>query len=181
MKKISPHSFHIPVLGLGFTIDTPVKVARFGISSVISIVEDDLIERMRKVHALRAAEDFVPISKKENDYRARRITAYLNLVDLLVNRQMAQLRNLPFDEDNELTTYFGLLPNDAPLKTTFAQMQMMPDGGEKKVRQAALRHQVQPGAIDVNIMSKVNKQNYTDDGVLRPKEYNDALADLRGF
>ena len=31
------HSFHIPVLGLGYSIDTPVKVARFGISSVISI------------------------------------------------------------------------------------------------------------------------------------------------
>jgi hypothetical protein len=30
------HAFHIPVLGLGFSIDTPLKVARYGISSVIS-------------------------------------------------------------------------------------------------------------------------------------------------
>lgn len=38
----SEHSFHIPVMGIAFTIDTPIKVARFGISSVISIVEDPI-------------------------------------------------------------------------------------------------------------------------------------------
>ena len=40
---MSLHSFHIPVMGLGFTIDTPLKVAHYGIDSVISIVDDDLI------------------------------------------------------------------------------------------------------------------------------------------
>ena len=40
------HKFHIPVMGLAYTIDTPIKVARFGISSVISIVEDRLVEMM---------------------------------------------------------------------------------------------------------------------------------------
>ena len=38
------HKFHIPVMGLAYTIDSPIKVARFGISSVISIVEDRLVE-----------------------------------------------------------------------------------------------------------------------------------------
>ena len=33
----SEHTFHIPVMGLAYTVDSPVKVARFGISSVISI------------------------------------------------------------------------------------------------------------------------------------------------
>ena len=42
------HKFHIPVLGLGYSIDTPLKVARYGISSVVSVVDDELIERMRK-------------------------------------------------------------------------------------------------------------------------------------
>jgi hypothetical protein len=28
------HSFHIPVMGLAFTIDTPIRVAHYGISSV---------------------------------------------------------------------------------------------------------------------------------------------------
>ena len=31
------HTFHIPVLGLGYSVDTPLKVARYGISSVVSI------------------------------------------------------------------------------------------------------------------------------------------------
>ena len=40
------HHFHIPVMGIAFTIDSPIKVAKYGISSVISIVEDKLIEMM---------------------------------------------------------------------------------------------------------------------------------------
>ena len=39
------HTFHIPVMGLGYTIDTPLKVAHMGISSVVSIIEDELVER----------------------------------------------------------------------------------------------------------------------------------------
>ena len=41
MTKPTQHQFHIPVMGLGFTIDTPVKIARYGINSAISIVEDN--------------------------------------------------------------------------------------------------------------------------------------------
>ena len=48
MNNNSYHKFHIPVMGLAYTIDSPVKVARFGINSVISIVEDRLVEMMRK-------------------------------------------------------------------------------------------------------------------------------------
>ena len=43
------HTFHIPVMGTGYTVDTPVKVAHLGISSVISIVDDILIEKMRGI------------------------------------------------------------------------------------------------------------------------------------
>ncbi len=39
----SAHTFHVPILGIGFTIDTPLKVGRYGISSVISLVDDDFI------------------------------------------------------------------------------------------------------------------------------------------
>ena len=28
--KSATHTFHIPVMGLAYTIDTPLKVARFG-------------------------------------------------------------------------------------------------------------------------------------------------------
>ena len=37
------HDFHIPVMGTAFTIEAaPYKVARFGISSVVSIGDDEL-------------------------------------------------------------------------------------------------------------------------------------------
>ena len=181
MKNVSPHSFHIPVLGLGFTIDTPIKVARFGISSVLSIVEDEMIERMRQVYSRRESLPFTPIAKGEDDYRARRITAYLDLVDSLVSRQVEALRALPFEEGSELTTYFELLPGDSVLRKAYIKMLALEPGPEKESLQQYLRTQVQAGAVDVNIMSKVNKQNYSAQGELLPREYNDALAALRGF
>ena len=42
------HAFHIPVLGIGFTIDSPLKVAQYGMDSVISLVDDILLEKLRK-------------------------------------------------------------------------------------------------------------------------------------
>lgn len=42
------HQFHIPVMGIGFTIDSPIRVAHLGISSVVSIVDDLLLEKVRK-------------------------------------------------------------------------------------------------------------------------------------
>ena len=44
------HSFHIPVMGIGFTVDTPIKVARFGINSVMAILGDKLNEKLRKIY-----------------------------------------------------------------------------------------------------------------------------------
>ena len=45
------HSFHIPVMGIGFTIDSPLKVAQYGIDSVISLVDDILLEKLRKMYS----------------------------------------------------------------------------------------------------------------------------------
>ena len=71
MGNNTTHSFHIPVLGIGFTIDTPLKVARFGISSVISIMDDELIEQMRKHYCEQSDISFIPIPEKEIDHRGR--------------------------------------------------------------------------------------------------------------
>ena len=46
MNTKTIHSFHIPVMGLAYTIDSPIRVAQYGISSVISIADDELIEKM---------------------------------------------------------------------------------------------------------------------------------------
>src|SRR5688572_31115467 len=95
--NISPlHHFHIPVMGLAYTIDTPIKVARFGIDSVISIIEDKLIELMRQHYYKKLNVPFKPISQKEDNFRARRITDYLNLVNRIVKEQIENLRNTAF-------------------------------------------------------------------------------------
>ena len=87
----SPHSFHIPVMGIAFTIDSPIKVAHYGISSVMSLVDDELMEQMREFHSKENNLPFERISKKEEDSRARRTKAYLDLVDLLVKRNFKRV------------------------------------------------------------------------------------------
>ena len=47
------HSFHIPVMGLAYTIDSPIRVAQYGISSVISIIDDEIIEKMNRLYHQR--------------------------------------------------------------------------------------------------------------------------------
>jgi hypothetical protein len=175
------HTFHIPVLGLGYSIDTPLKVARYGISSTISIVDDELIERMRQYHTQLAGEAFIPILKKEDDARARRITAYLNLVDRLVDRQFEELKALPFEAGNDLCRYFGLLPENTRLKQGYDLMLEVRDEWQKNHFQELLKREMKPGAIDVNIMSKVDKMNYTVNGDPSGDLNTDALAALRGF
>jgi len=81
------HTFHVPVMGLGFTIDTPVRVAKYGISSVISIIDDILIEKMRGFYCEKLNIPYEPITEKTEDFRAKRITAYLNLIDDIGNEK----------------------------------------------------------------------------------------------
>ena len=45
------HTFHIPVMGLAYTIDSPIRVGQYGISSVVSITDDELIEKMRAFYS----------------------------------------------------------------------------------------------------------------------------------
>ena len=67
MNTQSPHTFHIPVMGLAYTIDSPVKVARYGISSVISIVEDRLVEMMRSYYYPQTGRTYLPITTDQPD------------------------------------------------------------------------------------------------------------------
>ena len=92
MYTLSPHNFHIPVMGISFTIDSPVKVACYGINSALSIIEDNLVEMMRKYYYQENNEPYVPIEKHEENYRERRITDYLNLVNRNVDTKIAKLR-----------------------------------------------------------------------------------------
>jgi hypothetical protein len=175
------HTFHIPVLGLGYSIDTPLKVARYGISSAISIVDDELVERIREYHSKQNGITYIAISKSSENARARRITAYLNLVDDLVSQQVNELKKLPFVEGNDLCRYFQLLPDGSQLKQGYELMMDYSDGERKTIFQNILRRNLLIGSVDVNIMAKVDKMNFDINGEYLGDENTDALAALRGF
>lgn len=148
------HTFHIPVMGLAYTVDSPIKVARFGISSVISIVEDRLMEMMRKHYYPTINREYTPITVYEENHREKRITDYLNLVNTIVQAQMEKLRKAAFEKGSEIVKYFEMLPEDSLLKNLYQKMLHVTNTTEKMDLQAFLRTQIKPGAIDVNIMTK---------------------------
>jgi hypothetical protein len=175
----NPHTFHIPVMGTGFMIDAALRIAKYGIASALSLVDDVLIEQMRKHHCQREGEPYQEIPARQDDARACRITAYLDLLDRLVGRQMAALRASPFQPGSEITRYFELLP-EGPLAAEYRAMLAITDPQERDLRQDRLRDQAVPGSIDVNIMSKGDRDAYRD-GVKLPPQFSDASAALRGF
>ena len=174
------HSFHIPVMGLAYTIDSPVKVARFGISSVVSIIEDTLIERMRRYYYRFINEPYRPIQVTEPDYRAKRITDYLNLLNRIVGRQMGRLRESTFEAGSELVQYFEMLPDSSFLKKTYRQMLTIYDRNERRKMEQQLRSNLKAGSIDVNIMTKLDNSRYHSDGTPIDNG-SDAMAALRGY
>lgn len=180
MNNSPLHQFHIPVMGLAYTIDTPVKVARFGISSVISIVEDRLIEMMRRHYYPAINQEYHPISTHEPDFRAKRITDYLNLVNTIVQGQVEKLKHAAFEAGSEIVKYFEMLPDNSSLKQLYRQMIITNDHEEKKQLQTQLRTQIKPGSIDVNIMTKTDRDNFDKNGNLLP-DGSDAVSALRGY
>jgi hypothetical protein len=171
------HTFHIPVLGLAYSVDTPVKVARYGISSVVSIVDDILIERMRQLYTEKRNENFIPIDLKEIDFRSKRITAYLNLIKKIVDEQFEDLKKQAFEKGSDIVRYFELLPNSSPLKSKYHQMLSKRDSVAISALQQELRHEMQKGEIQVNIMAKVDRMNPNTNG----EQLSDSLTALKGF
>ncbi|WP_290796430.1 hypothetical protein [Flavihumibacter sp. UBA7668] len=180
IMQYSPvHRFHIPVMGLAFTIDTPIKVARYGISSVISIVEDKLVEMMRQHYYPTANKEYFPISTKEPDYRAKRITDYLNLVHSIVQTQVEKLKASAFETGSEIVKYFELLPENNTVKQLYRQMVKLNDPFEKLKLEEILRSQIRAGSIDVNIMTKVDRDNFINGELIT--DGSDAVSALRGY
>ena len=177
--KNGSHSFHIPVMGTGFTIDTPLRVAKYGISSVIPLVDDVLVEQVRKYHCEKHGEPYEEISNRDQDARALRITAYLNLLDRLIRPQIEGLQASPFEDGSEITRYFEMLP-ETPLKQAYGEMLATTEPEAKARMQEDLRQRAVPGSIDVNIMTKLDRDVYWD-GKKLPAEFTDAMAALRGF
>jgi hypothetical protein len=160
------HRFHVPVMGIGFTIDSALRVAKLGISTVISLADDRLIEKVRRHYCQAYGLPCTPITAADPDARANRIAAWLDLVDEVVARQVAELNAEPFEPGTDKWRYVALLPDSSELKQRALR-------GEKVF--------LPPGAIDVNIMTKVDGATYAPDGTQREAEYSLAKAALRGF
>lgn len=175
------HHFHIPVMGTSFTVDTPIRVARFGIASVISIGDDELCETMRAHYCQAYQLPYTPIEKFSEHYRSRRIKSYLNLVHHIVTTQISNMKTMVLGQENDLTQYFELLPDDSSVKTAYRKALELPEGPEKEAAVLALKEHVIPGSIDVNIMTKIDRNAIDKDGKPLPDEFSEAQTALQGF
>ncbi|WBV57536.1 hypothetical protein PFY10_03640 [Chryseobacterium daecheongense] len=173
------HSFHIPVMGLAYTIDSPIRVAQYGISSVISIIDDEIIEKMKNFYAGKFNLNYPFISTKTEDYRARRITDYLNMVDDVVNKKFESFKQEIIKNAETLREFIGILPNTSSIKSRLQDFADQKDYVGSGIRKFIDAH-LSPGNIDVNIMTKVDKDNFAKNEQL-PVMHNDAHASLRGF
>jgi len=172
------HTFHIPVMGTGFTLDTPLKVAPYGMDSVVSIVDDVLIENLRKTYCEKFEIPYQAITDKIEDFRAKRITSYLNLLQELAEEKFKQIKDSTLETSNDIKAYFNMLPEGSNLKQQFLELTAN-NSTWKEIKNWANQH-LSMGSIDVNIMTKLDKVNYKE-GEKLPNEYNDAHAALRGF
>ncbi|NQX80774.1 MAG: hypothetical protein HRT66_02110 [Flavobacteriaceae bacterium] len=172
------HSFHIPVMGLAFTIDSPIKIAKYGISSTLSIVDDILIETMNKWYSSKYKFSYKPVSDKEDDFRAKRITNYLNLSQKIVKQEFEKLKQNLSENAKSLQEYFYNLPDISELKQNFEQTFV------KNKFTGDIKHwlsqNLSMGSIDVNIMTKLDKENFKGKEALE-SIHNDAHSALRGF
>ena len=180
MKEKTPvHTFHIPVMGLAYTIDSPIKVAQYSISSVISIIDDEIIERMNRLYHQKNNFSYTEITNKIEDYRAKRITAYLDMVDDVVNLKFENLKQELSRSKEALNKYISMLPNKSDVRNGLKSLAEQKDHFTENVRNFLDTH-LSPGSIDVNIMTKVDKDNF-DKNTQLPVIYNDAHVSLRGF
>ncbi|MBT8306391.1 MAG: hypothetical protein KJN85_05610 [Maribacter sp.] len=165
-------------MGIGFTVDTPLKVAQYGIDSVISLVDDILLEKLRKMYCELHELPYKEISDKIEDFRAKRITSYLNMINSLSESKFETLKTAVLNKSLEVKEYLNLLPDGTTIKNEFKNV----TDKYLNINEAGdwLKENLSLGSIDVNIMTKVDKVNYNK-GEKLPSEYNDAHAALRGF
>ena len=174
----SSHTFHIPVMGTAFTADSPLKVAHYGINTVIALADDVLLERLRKYYSDLNDISYEEIKKNTIDYRADRITAYLDLVNKIASKKFHELTTATSEKFDEVKKYFAMLPDSSDVKKEFNTF--IANTFSFDDLSTWLKENLSMGSIDVNIMTKVDKTNYFKKEEL-PSEYNDAHAGLRGY
>ena len=172
------HTFHIPVMGTAFTADSALKVAHYGINTVIALADDVLLERLRKYYSGLNNFSYEEIKNNTKDYRADRITSYLNMVNKITLAKFDEFTTATKDKFEEVKKYFAMLPETSNVKKEFNNL--IENSFSFEDLSLWLKDNLSIGSIDVNIMTKVDKTNYFKKEEL-PSEYNDAHAGLRGY
>ena len=172
------HTFHIPVMGTAFTADSALKVAHYGINTVIALADDVLLERLRKYYSGLNNLFYQEIKNNTKDYRADRITSYLNMVNKIASAKFEEFTTATKDKFEEVKKYFAMLPDTSEVKKEFNKL--IENSFSFEDLSLWLKDNLSMGSIDVNIMTKVDKTNYFKKEEL-PSEYNDAHAGLRGY
>ena len=172
------HTFHIPVMGTAFTADSALKVAHYGINTVIALADDVLLERLRKYYSGLNNFSYEEIKNNTKDYRADRITSYLNMVNKIASAKFEEFTTTTKDKFDEVKKYFAMLPDTSEVKKEFNKL--IENSFSFEDLSVWLKDNLSMGSIDVNIMTKVDKTNYFKKEEL-PSEYNDAHAGLRGY
>lgn len=169
-------------MGTAFTIDSALKIARFGIVSTASIGDDELCEIIREFYCKQYHLPYTLIDKKIDDHRAKRVTAFLDMTQAIIDIQVNEMRQQPFTEGTDAFKYFELLPKDHPKKILFETFKTLsPSSPKYATTESSLRDAIVAGHIEVNIMTKVDKDNFAADGTPLGDNSSDAQAGLRGF
>ena len=154
------HKIHIPVMGICYTADTPVRVAHFGITSVISLVDDGLLEEYRMAYAERLGLDL----GSPQTTRIGRIRSYLDFVADEVERKFERLCAERFDGGSDKDRYFLMLPLDSRLRVEYDGI-FAKTGLARIAAEAALTEKMEPGEIQANIMVGLNHEEAAFDAV----------------
>lgn len=179
MKSEQLQDFYIPVMGLAFTIDSPVRVAHLGINSVISIIDDELMEKMNSFYSKKFHLPYTEITTKIQDYRAERTKSYLNLVSKIVEQKYHNFCSEIAKNKHSLLEFLDTLPQTSSIKSSLKEI-ISKNADSFEMVKNYISQYVKPGSIDVNIMTKIDKTNYKNGQALAPI-FNDAHAALRGF
>lgn len=173
--------FHIPVLGTGHSIDSPIRVAHLGIDSCISVVDDILCEKIRKYYSELYDLPFQNIPRAAEDGRALRITAYLDTVNEIVQKKFNELKTLAILTNSEKDQYFKLLPDSSVLRQAYDSLPGLKEVSSFMDKVNELTEMMVPGSIDVNIMSKVDALRVSKNTGDKDPVFSDASAALRGY
>ncbi|MBL7836300.1 MAG: hypothetical protein JNM67_02180, partial [Bacteroidetes bacterium] len=172
------HQFHIPVMGLGFTIDTPFKLSHLGINSAVSVMEDDLLEKMRAHYSKIYNRSYSPIDKSEFDARALRVKAYIELMHEVTESLFKQGVDQICGNSEFESKYMELLPDNSPLLQLYKTYLNNPDNKELLEH---VKSKMYKGRIELNIMTKIDRPAYNNKGIELSPEFSDAKAALRGI